>query len=66
MVKREKMKGIQICREVFKTTDKWITAKELCDIAKKKVISSIITLKLKMKLRESKLYTICGSSKRRW
>lgn len=36
MVKKEKMKGIQICREVLETTEKWITAKKLCDIAKEK------------------------------
>jgi hypothetical protein len=36
MVKREKIKGRQLCRMVFETTKEWITAKELCDIAKEK------------------------------
>lgn len=37
MVKREKIKDRELCRMVFETTKKeWITAKELCDIAKEK------------------------------
>jgi hypothetical protein len=33
MVIKETITGIELCRRVFKTTKKWITAQELCDIA---------------------------------
>jgi hypothetical protein len=36
MVKREKITGRELCRMAFETTKKWITAQELCDIAKEK------------------------------
>jgi hypothetical protein len=36
MVKREKITGRKLCRMVFESTKKWITAQELCDIAEKK------------------------------
>lgn len=36
MIKKEKITGRILCRKVFETTKKWITAQELCDIAEEK------------------------------
>lgn len=36
MVKRKKITGRKLCRMVFETTQKWITAQELCNVAKEK------------------------------